>query len=831
MPPLTGAARAPLGNAVRAGRRRQVTVGTSAYGARRRWSSALGACAGLLAACGGVDTTELEPGASSASGYEGPPWWQSVEIGARQARAAFEPGLDLQPRSSAYLAMPVRAPLPTRWTTEEAFPELTFDGPTSLHEAPGTGYLFVTLREGTVYAFENDARASQKRLVLDLRAVTQGNGDSGLLDLAFHPEFGQQGSANADYVYLHYAYRATPLANPRPNTAVVSRLSRFTVDRDTLVIDPGSELILIDQRDPSPWHQGGAMFFGAEDGFLYLTVGDGGGSQCRYANCQRIDKSLFSGVLRIDVDQRGGGVSHPIRRQPSNGVTQGYYIPSDNPFVDSGQLEEFYAIGLRSPHRMSEDPESGSVWIADVGQESREELDVLAPGANYQWPVYEGSERNRGAIPEPPLGTWTAPLLDVPRSEARTVIGGYVYRGVGTPELWGKYVFGDYATGRVWALSFSGSGSAIELGERELLVRTGFQQADGITSFGVDAAGELYLLTLGEEGKIHRLILDETRVELPPLLSQTGAFSDVASLEPSPELMPYGVQSPLYSDGAYKRRWLALPSDANAHFEPEGAWGFPDGTVFVKHFELALDEREPERRTRLETRLLVAGEAGAYYGVTYKWNAEQDDAVLLEESEVEQLEIVQRDGSLRQQSYFYPGPSDCDVCHNAEAGHVLGVRTAQLNGAFVYEHTGRRSNQLVTWSALGLLDVELEPSAIGEYTSLANLHDVLRPREQRVRSYWDSNCSMCHGVQELRARWDARYTTPLAEQGLIDELPSAEDSDEAWLIAPGDPLLSILYQRSASVDPERRMPPLGRTTADAEYVELLREWIEALAHE
>jgi uncharacterized repeat protein (TIGR03806 family) len=792
----------------------------------------LGACAVLLPACGGGDTTSIESPPGRTNGYEGPPWWQAVEIGVRDERAALEPGLDLQLRGPGFLgSMPHRTPVATRWTTEEAFPALSFDGPTSMHEAPGSGYLFVTLREGKVYAFANEPEVREKRLVLDLSAVTQGNGDSGLLDLAFHPEFGQAGSANADFVYLHYAYSTSPRANPRADTAVVSRLSRFTVDRDTLEIDPLSESILIDQQDPSPWHQGGAMFFGAADGFLYLSLGDAGGSYCRYSNCQRIDKSLFSGVLRIDVDQRGGSVSHPIRRQPRDATTQGYYIPSDNPFVDSGSLEEFYAIGLRSPHRMSEDAETGSAWIAEVGQEQREELDVLARGANYQWPVYEGSARSRGEMPEPPLGTWTDPLLDFPRTEARTLIGGYVYRGQRTPELQGKYVFGDYATGRIWALSFTGSGSAIEPGERELLVRTDFRQGDGITSFAVDGAGELYLLTLGEEGKIHRLILDDGHADPPPLLSQTGAFRDMATLEPSPELMPYGVQSPLYSDGAYKRRWVALPRDANAYFEPEGSWGFPDGTVFVKHFELALDEREPERRTRLETRLLVAGEGADYYGVTYRWNAEQEDAVLLEQSETAELEIVQRDGSVRQQSYYFPGPSDCMVCHNYDAGNVLGVRTAQLNGTFRYEQTGRRSNQLVTWSALGLLHVELEPAAIADYTSLANLHDVLRSREERVRSYWDSNCSMCHGVQELRAQWDARYTTPLDEQGLIDEHAATEDAEDAWLITPGKPLSSILYQRSASVDPERRMPPLGRTTMDAEYVELLREWIDALPHE
>lgn len=240
--------------------------------------------------------------------------------------------------------LPAKLALAADWRLVQAFPGISFDDPVALIEAPRTGQLFVSEREGRVYAFENRADVTEKRLVLDLSGQNQGENDSGLLGIACHPEFGQVGSSNAGYLYAHYPFREPPIVGrpPPASTPTLSRLSRFTVDLQTLVADPASELVLIDQRDQSIWHQGGALFFHPGDGFLYLTVGDEGGSRCQYGNCQRIDKDLFSGVLRIDVDQRGGGVSHPIPRQPETGATQGYFIPNDNPFVGQpGVLEEF----------------------------------------------------------------------------------------------------------------------------------------------------------------------------------------------------------------------------------------------------------------------------------------------------------------------------------------------------------------------------------------------------------------------------------------------------------------------------------------------------------
>jgi uncharacterized repeat protein (TIGR03806 family) len=719
-----------------------------------------------------------------------------------------------------------------RWTVVPAFPEVTFVNPTGWEEAPGTGHAFVSEREGRLFAIPLVAETREKKLVLDLSRVTQGHQDLGLLGLAFHPEFGQRQSTNGRYMYLHYAYTDQPVLSPVPFVPTESRLSRFTVDLDTLVADPASELVLIAQQDEHLWHQGGAMFFHPKDGFLYLTVGDEGDSLCRFDNCQRIDRDLFSGVLRIDVDMRGGAISHPIVRQPESGSTAHYFIPSDNPFVgEEGVLEEFYAIGLRSPHRMTHDALDDITWIGDVGQSRSEELDVLQPAANYQWQFLEGTS-SRLEMSEQPIGVWTDPVLELGRDEANAIIGGVVYRGSAFPELWGKYIFGDYFYGTIWALDYEYDGVTTRIRERQQLLTGMLGRSATITSFGLDLSGELYILAMGQQSQVMRLQRGSTADVVPERLSRVGVFDDLSGLAPVPEMISYAVQSPLWSDGASKRRWMLPPPGQEAiQFSEQGPWQFPEGTVFVKHFDLALDERRPDERRRLETRFLVAAKGGRYYGLTYKWNAEGTDAEPLFASQVEEIDVVEENGNVRRQSYFYPGPSDCLVCHNADAGYVLGVRTAQLNGTFVDEATGVEAEQLLAWTKRGLLDTELDEAAIATLPSLAHLGDADRSVEDRVRSYWDSNCSMCHGVVDgLRATWDARYQTPLANQGVIYGSLSgeAEPEEGSFVVVPGSPSLSAMWRRDRSDDIATRMPPLGRHRPDNEYLKLLEEWISSL---
>jgi glucose/arabinose dehydrogenase len=725
-------------------------------------------------------------------------------------------------------SLPGELQLPASFRLVKAFPNVTFDDPVSLLEAPGTGRLIVAEREGKLYDFAKQAEVSSKHLLLDLSGRTQGEGDSGLLGLALHPEFGRVDSPNRGYLYVHYAFRDVPIVGtPAPwETPTRSRLARFTVDLERMVADPASELVLIDQEDQNVLHQGGGLFFHPVDGFLYLSVGDEGGSRCRYRNCQRIDKDLFSGVLRIDVDRRGGALSHPIVVQPQTGSTANYFIPNDNPFVgQAGVLEEFYALGLRNPHRMTHDPVDGFTWIGDVGDQGREEIDVLAPGANFQWNVFEGKRRS-GKVPAAPIGVWTDPLLDFTREQARSVIGGYVYRGRRLPQLSGKYVFADFSRRRIWALPYQVKAGRVEPGALELLLTAELADDTGITSLGQDGEGELYFLTLGAAASVLRLEAVQDVLNVPRRLSEVGLFRDLRALEPVEGLLSYSVQSPLWSDGAAKRRWVAVPEGQAIHYSPSGPWQFPEGTVFVKHFELALDEREPARLSPLETRLLVAGAGGKYYGLTYEWNAEGTDAEVVLEGSPELLDIVLADGTPSFLAHHYPGPRECLTCHNAAAGHVLGARAAQLDGPAT---AGRHPavNQLEDWAARGLF--QNPPATFDAVVGLAPLGDETIPLEDRVRSYWDGNCSMCHGVlSDIRAHWDARYATPLAAQGVLGGVSSyGGDNEATLLIEPGNPQQSILYQRSATPVEGLRMPP-QRSEPDLEYLKLLERWIAGL---
>lgn len=317
-------------------------------------------------------------------------------------------------------------------------------------------------------------------------------------------------------------------------------------------------------------------------------------------------------------------------------------------------------------------------------------------------------------------------------------------------------------------------------------------------------------------------------VNAPVWLSETGAFEDLATLTVAAGLLPYEVQNPLWSDGAHKQRWIAVPPDARIGFADSEPWSFPEGTVLAKHFSVALDERDREQLHHLETRFLVAAADGEFYGLVYKWEEDQSDARLLVEGAEENLEIVAADGSLRQQTYSYPSQSSCGACHSESAGFVMGVRTAQLNGEGPAE-AGSTDNQLVAWSEAGLFEAPVEASALESYPRLSALEDETAPLEERIRSYWDSNCSMCHNPASPVQSWDARYSTPLAEQRvLLAEPRTAPREEGVRLVVPGEPERSLMYLRAASIEPGIRMPPLLRNRVDERYVTLLERWIAEL---
>ena len=736
--------------------------------------------------------------------------------------------------------MPYTAPgISGDWTAVVAFTNLLFTNSVGLTYVPHSDRLCVWEREGRVWTFENSPGVKEKKLALDLHNQCQGWDDSGLLGVAFHPGF-----ATNHFMYVYYTWvKPGTVAGDmytRPNPTLPNtyhdRLSRFTLDDNGVAI-PGSEQVLIDLTDQTIWHHGGGMFFHPKNGFLYLTIGDNSVSD----NDQVINKSLFGGVLRLDVDCRGGNISHPIPRQPQNGYTAHYYIPNDNPFVgqskvfngESNVLEEFFCLGLRSPHRMTYDRGSGRIFIGDVGESAREEVDIIEPGEkglNFQWPYCEG---NLGKMKLPCIGVSRGPGLDYPHSDGRAVIGGYVYRGKKfARDLGGKYIFGDNVFRLVWAMDETttpASKNVLCVMPKGNGPNSGSDYT-GLSSFGEDAAGEIYFCQMSSiGGRIFTLARGgpppPSRL-MPTRLSQTGVFTDMKNMTPADFLIPYNVNAPLWSDGAVKQRWMALPSNSKIHFSEKGEWQFPAGTVFVKTFQLHVDDTDTNALRRLETRLIVRDTNGYVYGGSYKWRSDNSDADLVGAGTTEDIPIKTADGT-RVQHWFYPGRQDCLTCHTPAAGGVLGVKTRQLNGDYTYPN-GVTDNQLRTWNHIGVFDATLTEDEIPHFAKLVAVTDTNVSLEMRARSYFDANCSQCHRPGGAEAFFDARFDTPLSKQDIINgPVANPLGISGAKIVVPDDLDKSILLHRISMVGP-LQMPPLARNVNDTNAIQTIAAWINSL---
>jgi glucose/arabinose dehydrogenase/regulation of enolase protein 1 (concanavalin A-like superfamily) len=745
-------------------------------------------------------------------------------------------GLNTRPAIGPFLndTMPEAAPtVSTNWSVVPAFPNLVFTNALGFTHVPGTNLLCVWEREGRVWFFPTNANTTQKWLVLDLSNQCQGWDDSGLLNLAFHPGF-----VTNRYLFVYYTWVApgTVIGSPttRPPHTVANkyhdRLSRFTLNAAGTTTT-NTEVVFVDQTGNDTWHNGGGLFFHPANGFLYWTDGDDASS----VNRQVITNKLFSGVFRIDVDMRGGSISHPIPKQPNLGVTANYYIPNDNPFVGQPNgLEEFFCLGLRSPHRMTIDPPTGRIYIGDVGESSREEISRMESsesGLNFQWSYCEGF---LGTMPASYIGISKPPILDYVRTEGRAVIGGHVYRGSQfAAELGGRYIFGDNVTRTIWVMDeFTPPATKLAIGT---LPKGDGPNAGsdytGLSSFGLDANNEIYMCQMSSiGGRIYKLAPSSPTASrpLPTLLSQTGAFTNLTTLAPHPGLIPYTVNSPLWSDAAHKKRWLAIPTNTFVTFAPTGGWTFSGGSVFVKHFELSVNDTNPAFRQRLETRLLVRDTNGLVYGASYKWRPDYSDADLVNTLTNEDVFITTATG-VRTQLWSYPGRQDCLTCHTIPSGGVLGVNTRQLNGDFGYSQTGVTDNQIRALNHVGLFSSPVSESAIPSYTKLTPVTDTNASLEFRVRSYLDANCAHCHRPNGgVNAIFDARIDTPLSNAGIVGgTVLNNLGIFGARVVSPTNLAGSILYQRDNSLT-ATKMPPLAKNTIDADAMAVIAAWINAL---
>ncbi len=345
---------------------------------------------------------------------------------------------------------------------QRVFPNVTINEPTSLVQAPD-GRWFALDQTGRVFTFGSttDSRPTEVLNITD--RVNDAGNEEGLLGLALAPDFASSGR-----FYVNYT-----AADPRRTV-----ISRFTLAGSTA--SPSSEQIILEVAQPFSNHNGGQLAFGA-DGFLYIGMGDGGSGRDPQGNGQNLDV-LLGKILRIDVSQAANGLN--------------YTIPTDNPFVGRNDARaEVWAYGFRNPWRFSFDSATLALWAGDVGQNAREEVDLVTKGGNYGWVIMEGSQCLTGNSCD--RTGLTLPVVDYATANGRcSVTGGYVYRGSAIPALVGAYVYGDYCSGEVWAVRFDGTRAT----QQGLIADLG----GALSSFAVDQQGEVYALNYGS-GTIFKL--------------------------------------------------------------------------------------------------------------------------------------------------------------------------------------------------------------------------------------------------------------------------------------------------------------------------------------
>jgi uncharacterized repeat protein (TIGR03806 family) len=699
---------------------------------------------------------------------------------------------------------------PDPYRSEVAFPKLKFEEPLDLASEPGGKRFVVAERHGKVFSFVNDPTCEKADLLLDLKKIIYG--------VTLHPQFATNG-----YMYVTY------IADDTKETPTGTRVARFTVARtNPPTCDPKTEQLIFEW--PNGGHNGGCLKFGP-DGFLYIGTGDGSGIADGLETGQNLGDVLGS-ILRIDVDHPDAG--------------KAYSVPKDNPFVGmAGARPEVWAYGLRQPWRYSFDRKTGDLWAGEVGQDLWEMVYLIQKGGNYGWSVMEGShpfrpERKRGPTPILP------PIVEHPHSDFRSLIGGYVYRGTRLPELAGTYIYGDFDTGRIWGLRYDGK----KVTWHKELTKTRLR----VVTFGQDEAGEIYHVDF-VSGQIHRLMPVPKTVEtaaFPRKLSETGLFESTKDLKPAPGLIPYSVNAQLWSDGAIKERYLAIPGDGKIEYNaveypqpspgaPRG-WKFPDGTVVVKTFFLDLEPGNPKSRRRLETRLLHFEKFGGteeygdqyWRGYTYVWNDEQTDAMLLDSAGQDRtftIKDAKAPGGQRQQVYHFPSRAECTLCHTMPAKYTLGVNTLQMNKDHDYGN-GRVANQLRTLEHIGLFTAPL-PDAPEKLPHLVNYEDERQDLNLRARSYLHSNCAHCH------MKWgggNAEFlllaTLDLKDTGTINTKPGQGTFDlpDPRILAPGDPDRSMILHRMSKVG-LGRMPHVASSVVDEKAVGMIREWIKRMGKE
>lgn len=675
---------------------------------------------------------------------------------------------------------------PPPFRAEPAFPHLTFDFPLEIVAGPA-GRLYVLEHRGRIWSFDPRDPHPARHLFADVRTLFPDHPAFELYGLAFHPRFATNGE-----VFLRVRLNEESLDG--------SRVLRAKVEPgEPARLDPTTVETILTFRAGS--HAGGNLLFGPE-GYLYVTTGDAGPATPPdiYNVGQSLD-DLESAILRIDVDVRDGA--------------RGYRIPDDNPFVNhAGARGEIWAYGLRNPWKIAFRPGTDELWAGDVGWERWEMIYRIERGGNYGWPLTEGPQPVKPDAPRGPTPILT-PVVVHPHSEAASITGGVFSTSERLPALRNAYIYGDFMTGRMWALWHDGS----RVTERQEIARTSMN----IVSFGSGHDGEVYFVDFGEARTLQRLAAQppptEAHPPFPTKLSETGIFADVPAEKPNAGVFPFAIAAPLWQDGATAARWIALPGTEPVGMRTEERGPsrlyrpvVPAGTVFVRTLSLELIRGEPASERRIETQLLHF-DGRDWHAYSYRWNDAQTDAELVEAGG-DSVEWTVEDSAApdgrRRIPWRFHARAECLKCHNDDSGRVLGfipwnLETPRLREAKLVSDTfiqGEAGHRLV------------DPS------------DENAPLDLRARSWLHANCAHCHRFQGGGSgAFRVNIEVP-AEKTLLATKPmqGGFGLHDPQVLAPGAPERSTLFLRIAKSGPGR-MPQLGSSQPDPTGMRVVWDWI------
>ena len=662
---------------------------------------------------------------------------------------------------------------------------------------------FVLEQTGKMFTLPHDGDPDHGDLAADIHALHPDL--DYLYSIAFHPKY-----AENHYVYVTYT-RGAGLPEG-------TKLSRFVMQDVAGVphLDGSSEKVILTWR--SGGHNGANIRFGP-DGFLYVSTGDSEvPSPPDPLNTGQDISDLLSSILRIDVDHGEGG--------------KGYATPRDNPFVDLPKARpEVWAYGLRNPWKMSFDRATGRLWCGDVGWELWEMIHLIERGGNYGWSAMEASQPVRADAPKAPTPI-RAPIVAHSHDEAASITGGVVYHGKRFPELEGAYLYGDWETGKMWALWYDGK----QVTRHEEIADTHHK----IVAFGQDAEGEVVYVHYGYQGTVHELErrpATNTR-KFPTRLSDTGLFDSVNPLRPAPGVYEFTVAAPMWQEGTQAWFHVGLPGSSMIHTEREKesdkgsalpmtyklVW--PAGSVLAKTVwtEIRDGVGEASRRRMLETQLMHY-DGAAWNAYAYRWNEAHTDATLVPAiGEKQPLPLGPKEGPGASAAVWTTSArSECLRCHNSWCGYALAFTPAHLafgrmNGGSAVEEMRR----------LGLVDEGfVQQSGL---LGLRDAKDASASLEARARSYLHANCSHCHrqaaggavnmvlNAELLPAAMRALDTTP-QQGGLGLAQPK--------LIDPGHPWSSVICVRVAKSG-MGHMPIIGPHEIDPTGLRLMEDWIASL---